>query len=360
MVHRRVDGWLLGGVAVASWVAVGPFGFVRGAPTGVLLGAVLTIAAMHFGASYHLAYGDGIASVRRHPYALLGVPIALAVAAAVVVAGASSGAGWAKPTLRALLVSVFTLTAWHYVKQAFGVGMLVARSHGLRPSKRQVLILRYGLYPLWVFNALLMWERGRGATYFGYDLTYNVLPPSVEPALLVLAAAVLAVCLLTVIELSWRARRFPPLGLWGTYVAAGLWFLVRPNYVSATVVFAGLHGLQYLVCAHRAEVDLAVERHEPNLLHRWLCVFGGAAAGGLLLSSWLPQATDKLAFGALPVLVPALIFVALNLHHYAIDAVIWRSGGEHVVRISKGPRVEADVAAKMEGASPTDAPPVFV
>lgn len=38
-------------------------------------------------------------------------------------------------------------------------------------------------------------------------------------------------------------------------------------------------------------------------------------------------------------MIGSLIFVALNLHHYVIDATIWRAGGEHVARISRGPAV---------------------
>ena len=64
------------------------------------------------------------------------------------------------------------------------------------------------------------------------------------------------------------------------------------------------------------------------------------AAGGLLASTWLPSMIDgSFTTPALPGLFGSLLFVYLNLHHYAIDATIWRSSGEHVKRISKGPAV---------------------
>lgn len=361
LVHPRLDGWLLGGLGLVAWLVVTPFGGSLGPVTGVVSGAFVTIAAMHFGASYHLAYGDGWRSIRRHPVGLAIIPAVLAVVVVfVVVAQTTEHGGLARTTVRVLLTVVFTLTGWHYVKQAFGVGMLAGRGAGLRPSRREALVLRYGLYPIWLYDVLEIYGRGRAASYAQYDVTVALVPEGLAPWFRVVGVASLLVTLALMVRLGARAGRFPPLGLWGVYVAGGLWFLAPPTYVSAAVVLAGLHAVQYLTCSHRAEVNLAIERSEPNLLHRWLSVFGGAAAGGLLLTYWLPDATRTLATPGVPAMVPALIFVVFNLHHYAVDAVIWRSGGEHVVRISRGPQTAGAPPAALDvRAAPPAASPVL-
>jgi hypothetical protein len=339
-VHPRLDGWLLGGLGVVAWLVVRQLGSATAPITGVVSGAFLTTAAMHFGASYHLAYGDGLRSLRRHPFALVGAPLLLIAAAAAVVVGQANGQAAASAwLLRALLVSVFTLTGWHYVKQAYGVGMLSARSRGMRPTKHEVLVLRYGLYPVWLYDVLEIYGRGRNASYGGYDVTVSIVPAAWQPIGRVVAIVSLTAALAVMVRLALRARTAPPLGLIGAYVAGGLWFIAPPGYVSAALVLAGIHGIQYLTCAHRAEVDLAVERREQHLVHRWLCVFGGAAAGGLLLTTWLPEIGGAtFASAELPNMIGVLVFAFFNLHHYAVDAVIWRSGGDHVVRMSKGPQ----------------------
>ncbi|QXC61978.1 hypothetical protein KSP35_03925 [Aquihabitans sp. G128] len=306
----------------------------------------ITLAAMHFGASYHLAYGDGLRSIKHHPFGLVVFPAALAAASAFVVLSQTTGhAGAGRSGLRLLLVAVFTLTGWHYIKQAYGIAMLSARSAGLRPTRHEALLLRYALYPVWLYDVLEIYGRGRSASYQSYDVTMAIVPHGLDPWVRGGAALSLASALVLMAVLGARARRVPPLGLWGTYLAGGLWFLVPPTYVSATVVLAGLHAVQYLTVSHRAEVDLAVERREPHLLHRWLCVFGGAAAGGLLLTNWLPDLASRSATPGVPAMVPSLIFVVFNLHHYAVDAVIWRSGGEHVLRMSRGPQPAAQAEA---------------
>ncbi len=341
LVHHRIDGWLLGGLGVIAWLAVvSPWSSSTPAPvSGVVSGAFLTVAAMHFGASYHLAYGDGISSLRRHPVALVAVPAALLGAAAVVVGSVALGQpALSRDVIRALLIGVFTLTGWHYVKQAYGIAMLSARSAGLRPTRREALLLRYCLYPVWLYDVLEIYGRGRVASFRAYDVAVPFVPQVLTRWFEAVAIGSLALGLAVMVRISRGARTVPPLGLWGTYLAGGLWFIWPPSYVSATVVLAGLHAVQYLVCAHRAEVDLAVERREQHLLHRWMCVFGGAAAGGLLLTTWLPRLGDAaVASATVPGMVGALVFAFFNLHHYAVDASIWRSGGDHVVRMSRGP-----------------------
>ena len=50
---------------------------------------------------------------------------------------------------------------------------------------------------------------------------------------------------------------------------------------------------------------------------------------------WLPRlltdATQTTSLGAIPA---ALLFIFFNLHHYAVDASIWRFGGQHIGRIT--------------------------
>lgn len=358
LVHKRVDGWLLGGVGVATWALVSPT-LWGGTPrvAGWLAGICLVIGATHFGASYHLAYGNGWGDVRRHPVALAVVPVALLVATAVIATLQATGSeDLAGELVRDLLIVVFTLTGWHYVKQAFGVGMLTARSHGLRPSRSESLLWRYGLYPIWLVDVLRLYGEGRRTFYRGTDISVPLVPVGVQNGLRWVALACLMTVGISMIRVAHRAGTIPPLGLWGTYLAGGLWFLARPSFVATAVALPAIHGLQYLACVHRAEVDWAVERKERQIPTLWLSLFGGAAAGGLLASTWLPTVLDNsIATPALPGLFGSMLFVALNLHHYAIDATIWRSSGEHVKRIGRGPAVDAATAA---GSSSATSPPL--
>ena len=87
LVHPLVDGWLLGGIGVVSWLLVSPIGFGRTlAPvTGGLAWLIAGVTAAHFGSSYHLAYGTGLTAVKRNPVPLAVVPALLALASLVTV-----------------------------------------------------------------------------------------------------------------------------------------------------------------------------------------------------------------------------------------------------------------------------------
>lgn len=351
LVHRSLDGWLLGGFGILAWLAVtdlpGPGGPLLGPLNGVTVGILLALASAHFGASYHLAYGDGTTSLQRHPLALVWVPLALVGAlGTVVVMMESNSVGTADWLLRALLMLVFSTTGWHYIKQAYGVAILSMRLRGIRPQRNEIRALRYGFYPIWIVDLMDVWAQGHRATYRRYDVGVELFPRWVEQGARLLAGGCVVGVIGVLFVVSARVRRLPPMGAWAPYMAGGLWFVLPPSYLSAAAVIGATHSVQYLTCVHRAEVNWGRERGERNMLHWWLCVFGGATAGGLLVATWVPDMINRAAPELpLPGVIGALFFVGLNLHHYAIDASMWRSGGEHVRRIVSGPRTNESVMA---------------
>jgi hypothetical protein len=132
-----------------------------------------------------------------------------------------------------------------------------------------------------------------------------------------------------------------------------LWVAFAPSFESLVVVLAAIHAVQYLACARSAEAAWAEQRRQPQPLLWLVCVFGASSAAGLFLSSW---SAPLIAFLAgqrdMPAIYPAGMFLLLNLHHYAIDAAIWRTRGSHVQRITARARPLATVTAggQAEGA----------
>jgi hypothetical protein len=111
--------------------------------------------------------------------------------------------------------------------------------------------------------------------------------------------------------------------------------------------------MQYLAVGHRAEVAVAAGRPGRHGVLWWLNIFAGAACGGLLLSRWAPQFLDRQVGGGRgPLLFTAAFFVFLNLHHYLIDASIWRSKGE-LVKAMVGKPAPAPARPTAAPAAPT-------
>jgi hypothetical protein len=343
LVARGVDGLLVGWLATIVWIAVFAAGRLGVATPADLsdvywVGAVVTAA--HFGLSYHLAYRRGRSAVRARPVALAAAPLGLLLLLAVVVAvSLAAGAGATRPVTSALITSVYLMTTWHYVKQVYGVGRVGAAYAGVKLGPTEAHVLRYGLYPLWFLGAVHVLIRGSHYSLAGYSVGFGLLPAWTFSALhaLVYASAVPLAVVLARITLR-RGGRVPSL-VAAPYVASFLWLGLPMNPVLTVLLLAPFHALQYLAIGHRAEI--ATAEGEISLMW-WLNIFAGAACGGLLLSRWAPALLDShLRAGDGPLLFSAAFFVFLNLHHYLIDATIWRSKGELVKALVRPPALSA-------------------
>jgi len=368
LVSTRADGWLVGGAAIGLWVLVTAQRLVH-APVvpginGWLSWFFLTLSAAHFGVSYHLAYSDEDGGVRRHPLALVAVPgvVGLAVMGAWVLPGAQ---GSFEP-LRLLVSVVFALTIWHYVKQAYGVCRLALALAGIRVGRSQNLVLRYSLYPIWLLSLVQLSTRGQGGTMFGFPVGVGLLPSWAGTVARASCALALVVFAATILVMGARAGRRVPASAWAPHVAGFLWIPFAPSYQSAALVLASLHAMQYLACVNRAERTWATERSQPQPTLWLVCVLGAAAAGGLFVTTWLAPVLAATVGGGRPTATFAAgLFVVFNLHHYAMDAVMWRSSGSHVRRMVRtagpsGPPAHTGLGALggMQGVVPSHAPDV--
>jgi hypothetical protein len=343
LVARGLDGLLVGWLAVAVWASVfaaqhlGVGGGMPDLNVIYWIGAVITAA--HFGLSYHLAYSGGVTSVRARPVALVFGPLALvAVLGAIVVISLQAGPHTVARATSALITSVYLLTTWHYVKQVYGVARVGAAYAGVSLGTWDVRLLRFGLYPLWFLGAAQVLVRGAHYNLAGYDVGFGLLPGWAYTVLRVLAALSALPVAAAFVAIARRTRQLPPSLLLAPYVAAFLWLGLPTDPVLTLLLLAPFHALQYLAVGHRAELAVAVDRPGQHGLVWWLNIFAGAACGGLLLSRWAPRFLDtQFGDGQGPLLFTAAFFVFLNMHHYLIDASIWRSKGELVKAMVRKP-----------------------
>jgi hypothetical protein len=293
-------------------------------------GIVLTAA--HFGLSYHLAYNPGASALRTRPFALVIAPLVLVVMlACVIVVAMAAGKDSVGALTKTLITSVYLLTTWHYVKQVYGVGRITAAYAGIKLGAWDVKVLRYGLYPLWFLGAAQVLVPGANYRLAGFEVGFSLLPTWVYPTLRVLALVSVIPILVVFVGVAKRTHRLPASAFVAPYVASFLWLGLPTNPLLTLLLLAPFHALQYLAVGHRAEVAVAADRPGEHGMTWWLNIFVGAGCGGLLLSRWAPQFIDShIQHGRGPLLFSAAFFVFLNMHHYVIDAAIWRSNGDLV------------------------------
>jgi hypothetical protein len=265
----------------------------------------------------------------------------------LVVIGAASLASGRLTTRHVVtwsLTSVYVLTTWHYVKQVYGIGRVGAAFAGVKLSRREADVLRYGLYPLAWLGGVVVLLRGANYSLSGYLVGIGFLPREVLPVLRLLVTCG-AIAIAVVFVQIRRRGRLPAL-LVAPYIAAFLWLALPVSPLLTVLLLAPLHALQYLAIGHRAEVAVARVHGERVSATWWLNIALAATCGGLLLSRWIPNLLDRwTGTPNQPLLFAALFFVGLNLHHYVIDATIWRSSGELVRAVARRPVSAVDAAA---------------
>lgn len=284
----------------------------------------------HFMASYWLLYSNR-QNLRKHPLVALVLPfvvfgfIAYAVFAALISpVGAADTPVFVMQILRPLAP---VLLAWHYTGQSWGMTASFAFIAGLRMSVGERQLIRSGLRTLAVFHVLLAWEVMNAAQNFGpqAELAETILAVALATCRLAVVATVL-LGLLGFRRLAVRHGQSIPVRCWLPWAATFGWYwLVDLDIVPGSTGFVLLqvfHALQYLAFPLRVEANQYADastgvprvRLHMALYYLALVVVGGIAFIG---PSRLVSISALIPLGA-------MVSIAINLHHYFIDGVLWK------------------------------------
>jgi hypothetical protein len=295
----------------------------------------------HFAVTYLLFYRD----VRRRlgsgdhsrwhqvRYALAGfvVPLALLVWAVTALALQSARSlGW-------MTQLMFLLVGWHYVKQGFGVVTVLSARRGTSYGLGERRALLAHAFAGWAYAWASPVDPGRTVEEKGVIFTTLSHPGWVEPLTRVAFFASLAP-LAALLLLKWRREGAPPAApLLGFLASVWLWTVYSGIDPLFMYLIPALHSLQYLYFVWLMKRNQARALEGPPSFGRPVALVLGAWGVssillGALLFHLLPSALDgalvdrRVArfsdLGATPYF--AALFTIVNLHHYFMDAVLWR------------------------------------
>jgi len=293
----------------------------------------------HFAVTYLLFYGDARrhalasgtkrAQLLRYVFAGGVVPLALVVWLACALIDHTA------VRLGLLIQLMFVLVGWHYVKQGFGVLSVLSQRRGARYTPRERHVILAHCIAGWLCARTNPRDPGKASVLD--DVLYTSLPHPAGLDRLTAALFALSGVALVVVLLQKRHRegRFPPLvPLFGLLITIWIWLVFSRLDPLLAYVIPALHSLQYLYFVWLLKTNQArAEQDAPQLRAvKWafivplLC----AVALGWLLFRGIPSLLDDFLvlsdsldpLGVTPYL--AAIGTALNIHHYFMDAVIWR------------------------------------
>jgi hypothetical protein len=232
---------------------------------------------------------------------------------------------------------MFLLVGWHYVKQGFGVVTVLSARRGTSYDARERRALLGHAFAGWAYAWSSPFDPGRLVEEKGVIYSTLAHPTWLEPAtrgIFFLSAVPLAVVLLR----KWRRQGSLPIApVLGFLASIWLWTVYSGIDPLFMYLIPALHSLQYLYFVWLMKRNQARESEGPPSFGRPVAVvvgglFAGAVLLGVALFHLLPSLLDgalidarvarHTPLGATPYF--AALFTFVNLHHYFMDAVLWR------------------------------------
>lgn len=297
----------------------------------------------HFAVTYLLfyedvrrrAFGDALAPAQRVRWLVAGflVPAVLVVWSAFAVAtGSAQAVGW-------MVQLMFVSVGFHYVKQGFGALVILSARRGvlLEPSERRALLghALAGWAFAWANPSTaggLFEEKGVVYEAFARPRWFEL----VSGGALALSTLTLVVVLVKVARRTGRSLPRGPLAVF--LVTVWGWTILSNADPLLRYLVPFLHSVQYLYFVWLLRRNRARAEEGPPSFGRPAPVQLGLLAVSALALGWVlfrgaPTFLDGVRSATAPASVRtalgptpwfALIFAAVNLHHYAMDFVVWR------------------------------------
>jgi hypothetical protein len=305
--------------------------------------AAFVVNDPHFAVTYLLFYRDGLGRafgktlgpMQRARYVVAGIIVPAALAAWAVGALVTRSAFG----LGLMIQLMFLLVGWHYVKQGFGVMVVLAARRGVRFDRRERAALLVHCFAGWAYAWASPADPGTEVEEKGVVYTTVVHPVWLERATHVVFLAS-AVVLLAVLVQKWRREGRLPILTPLTALLASVWSWSIYSSLDPLVVYVipALHSAQYLYFVGLLRGNEAREREGPpwfeTSARTRLAVLAVSALGlGWILFHGAPAALDDLLVPrrARPSSLPlgptpcfAALYTLVNVHHFFMDWVIWR------------------------------------
>lgn len=364
LVSPVADSLLAGGAAL---ILLGVMWWFYPKTRGIAREQVAAVAAVfaalsyvvnypHFMASYALlytdlkermaAYGTGQLMWWRFAVAAYIAPVLLVLFFLYVILTQ-------KHQLIGLAVQVmFFFVGWHYVKQAYGVFVVLSGMKGIFYNRWQVLALKLHVYSLWLYtwyiSGAVVLEGMSPRPMNFHTIQYTGLSLFKSQAIIdglfwpvvVLGVAGWAAVIWNWVETKKRPSVSGLLGYTSMYTL--LAFVgIHPLFAYAT---PALHSAQYLLFVYaykRGEFQTVGEgqhffgdgkAHRPNW-YRMLSYFLLMCAIGALAFDVLPLYFEAQSrYWNFPLMATPIFHVFINVHHYFIDTAIWRRENRNLGR----------------------------
>jgi len=326
ILSRRFDPILGGGLSLVVSVLVIGLGLVTQAGASQFLLAIelylftdLFINGPHFIASYRVLYSR-IENLVKHPIVTIFFPTLSAIFLSYIVYCSYQMDAFDPLGVMAVLNLVAPIVlAWHYTGQSWGTTACFAHLSGFRISRKQRLLIRIGFYSLFVYHIAWAYNStGFVQQVLSEDEAGDYLMQSIMSLCRLLVAVGFIAGLYGFWQMSHQTGRRVPVRTWLPWAATFSWYVMLDFNPAAFFLLQFFHAFQYLMFPMRVELNEYTPKTRRS--HHMIAYYVILVALGYIAFEWS-------SFDAIPKeLIPAgtAVMMIINLHHYFIDAVIWK------------------------------------
>ncbi|MCB9061206.1 MAG: hypothetical protein H6622_06765 [Halobacteriovoraceae bacterium] len=243
-----------------------------------------------------------------------------------------------KEILSIMINLMFLLVGWHYTKQAFGCMMVYSNLTEYKYTTSERKMIRFSLLSIWLYS-YSRFATGNHTTYSEINYHTPKLPNFFLNYSYYISILFLISTLLFVFIKKYRKEKtIPHINVLSPYLSMFIWWLPignqNPIFYSYAVPF--FHSLQYFpfvykIIKGRSEQTLS----NSNLKLTPVRSFIFLIFIGLLSFELIPELMDSLmdSFKTTGFLYWFIYFtLAINIHHYFVDNIIWRFNNEEIKR----------------------------
>jgi hypothetical protein len=349
LISPFLDFMLVGGLAIIVFVALF-FVYPPGSPdfsdyTVQVVASMGIIAYLlndpHFMVSYQMLY-------HRYPEKLQRFKSHRELWLRYIVAGIAAPAVLALYFLYAMLAqrmelfsfavqAMLILVGWHYVKQGFGVFIMLSAMKKVYYGTWQRRFLLANSYIVWLSYSLSLFIGGDSSATAQlqdfWGVKYGALPHSELLASFndMLGGVFILCATLAVLVAIWEKKQ-PSLTALTGYLSMYYLLFAATFHPLWVLIYPAFHSLQYLMFVYAYKRGEAAHRRQdpvftPRVItHRLVGFVALAFVLGVLFFDWVPSLLEAWINPHHAFLFPltAAVIITINIHHYFIDNVIWR------------------------------------
>ena len=273
----------------------------------------------HFSMSTYRLYQNK-ANIQQYPITAYVIPF-------VVIGGVLLS--FAYPMMVApYFVKLFMLwSPYHFSGQTIGITLIYAMRSGIRFGKLERRILAFFVFGTYFVSTIRAEVSREGYQFYGVKYPGLGVPQWMATGCEYAMWIALVVFSLMVVYWCYKNKRVIPLVVVLPAATQYLWF-VQGVYMPSFQEFVPMfHSLQYVLVAWGLQLKLKMDsknippsrKYVVSETTRWLVI---NIAGGALLFYFLPKLGTP--FGYTSLFSIAVIFAAIQIHHFFVDGVIWK------------------------------------